>query len=315
MLKRKNTALQLGQFLALVASLLIAGQIGYIYYLGTPLCLNEGCKVVEKLTRVSPLIINGVGLFFFQLVYWGLLSARGEQRRVPSIIKTILLAALAVEAVLISFQYLVAQSFCVYCLIILGFVVLLNFLLGARQVVASVLIFATVTMAFASLDLSKGTTEKQAFTAGVFAQRPGLLKYPEHHLFYSSTCAHCQKVIAAVKDNAKLTIAFNPIDKVTGLDLAQISYTPAYEPSVNKALLSALGIDEIPVLMTRTSDGWIIRQGESALLAYLGTTPVAREVNGGQSDLLDIPEIPDSSDGCQVSSDCPETSSGQSSLR
>lgn len=312
MLKRKNTALQLGQFLALVASLLVAGQIGYIYYQGAPLCLNDGCQVVEKLTRISPLVINGLGLFFFQLVYWGLLSARGEHRRVPSIIKNVLLAALAVEAVLISFQYLVAQTFCAYCLIIFGFVVLLNLLLGGRQIVAGVLIFATAATAFASLDLSKGAQGKQAFTAGVFAQRPGLLNYPEHHLFYSSTCAHCQKVIAALRDNAKLTIAFNPIDKVTALDLPQVSYTADYEPSVNKALLGALGIDEIPVLMTRTPDGWIIRQGETALLAYLGTTPVAREVNGGQSDVLDIPG---SSDGCQVTSDCTETTSGQSSLR
>ena len=54
MLQKKNTALQLGQFLALVASLLIAGQIGYTLYQGAPLCLNGGCKVVEKLAKVSP---------------------------------------------------------------------------------------------------------------------------------------------------------------------------------------------------------------------------------------------------------------------
>lgn len=311
MLKRKNRILQLGQFLALVASLLIAGQIGYIYFQGASLCLNEGCKVVEKLTRVSPLVINAVGLVFFQLVYWGLLAARGEQRRVPTIIKNGLLAALAVEAVLISFQYLVAQTFCLYCLTIFGFVVLLNLMLGARQIVAGTLIFATVTLAFAGLDLSQAGPGRPAFSAGVFAQRPGLLNSPQHHLFYSSTCTHCQKVIAALRDNAKLTIAFNPIDKVAKIDLPRVNYTASYDPSVNRGLLNLLGIDEIPVLMTRTPDGWMIRQGETALLAYLGTPPVSRAVSGGQSGL---PGIPGSGDGCQVSSDCVESTTGQSTL-
>ncbi|MDD2462708.1 MAG: hypothetical protein PHI97_01800 [Desulfobulbus sp.] len=309
MLKRKNTILQLGQFLALVASLLIAGQIGYTFYQGAPLCLNDGCKVVEKLTRVSPLVINVVGLLFFQMVYWGLHAARGEQRRVPSLIKNILLAGLAAEGVLVSFQYLVAQTFCSYCIGIFLFVVLLNLLLGVRQMVAGVLICAAATLSFASLDVSKSLPGRQAFTAGVFAQRLGVLKSPEHYLFFSSTCLHCEKVIAALKTNTKATVSFNPIDKVDAIDVPQVSYRPAHSIALNKALLSSLGINEIPVLMTKTPEGLMIRQGEAAILSYLTTPPV--DVRG-QSDPLNIPG---SSDSCQVSSDCIDTSSGQSTLQ
>jgi uncharacterized membrane protein len=238
MLKRKNAALQLGQFLALVASLLIAGQIGYSLYKDSPLCLNEGCKVVEALTRVSPLVINGVGLLFFQLVYWGLWAARGEQRRVAPFIKTLLLAALAVEGVLVSFQYLVAKAFCVYCLGVLGFVVLINLLLGVRQTVAGIILFAATAFTFAGLELRTTVPSEQAFTAGVFAHRPGLIRSPEHHLFYSSTCDHCQKVIASLQDNAKPTIAFNPLDRITAVNLPQVNYSSTYTPSANKALLA-----------------------------------------------------------------------------
>lgn len=319
MLKRKNAALQLGQFLALVASLLIVGQIGYTLYQGSPLCLNGGCKVVEKLTRVSPLVFNGVGLFFFQLVYWGLRSARGEMRRLPQFIRTVLLAGLGVEAVLVSFQYLVAQAFCAYCVGILAFVVLLNLLLGWKQIVPGFLVFATAALAFASLDLARNPVNgEQAFTAGVFASRPGLLKYPQHYLFYASTCDHCERVIASLKTNGRATVAFNPIDQVTSIDLPQVIVNAGYSSSLNKNLLTALGIEEIPVLMTRTPEGWTIRRGEAAILAYLGTpesTPAS-----GQSSVLPgtappsgIPGL-DGGDGCQVSTDCTSGASGQSTV-
>jgi hypothetical protein len=319
MLNRKNKALQLGQFLALVASLLIAGQIGYTLYQGTPFCLNEGCKVVEKLTRVSPLVFDVVGLLFFQVVYWGLRSARGEMRRLPSFVPTILLAAFAVEAVLIGFQYLVAQAFCAYCLGILAFVVLLNCLLGVRQIVPGFLVFATAILAFASLDLQQPAAGQQAFTAGIFASRPGLLKYPENYLFYASTCTHCEKVIASLKENKRATIFFNPIDQVTTIDVPKAIVNATYSPALNKTLLASLGIDEIPVLMTKTPDGWIIRQGETAILAAL-SLPTRAETTGqsgysaAPGSQAGIPGL-DGSDGCRVSSDCTSSGPGPSPAR
>ena len=310
MLKRKNTVLQFGQFVALVASLLIAGQVGYTFYQGAPLCLNEGCKVVEKLTRVSPLIINGVGFLFFQIVYWGFHAARGERRRVPAFIKNVLLAGLAAEGVLISFQYLVAQAFCTYCLGVFFFVVVLNLLVGLRQVVAGLLIFATVSLSFAGLDVNTSTAGKPALSAGVLAQRPGVLGSAEHYLFFSSTCMHCEKVIAALKTNTKATVSFNPIDPVTVIDLPKLLYRPTYSFALNKALLGSLGIDEVPVLMTKTPEGLMIRRGEAAILGFLAT-PEPKKVQETSDPFV----LPTGSDGCQVSADCTDTSSGQSSLQ
>jgi uncharacterized membrane protein len=319
MFNKKNKALQLAQFLALVASLLIAGQIGYTLYQGAPFCLNEGCKVVEQLTRVPPLVFDAAGFLFFQIVYWGLRAARGEMRRLPQFVQTLLLAALAVEAVLIGFQFLVVQAFCIYCVGILVFVVLLNLLLGIRQIVPGFLVFTAAMLAFASLDFNQNVPGRQAFSTGVFASRPGLLKYPENYLFYSSTCAHCEKVIAALHHNARATIHFNPIDRVTSIDLPKTILNDSYSPDPNKALLASLEIDEIPVLMTRTVDGWSIRRGETAILAYL-SLPSDSETTG-QSGYSPVPgsqgDIPglNSSDGCQVADDCPGDTSGQPTTR
>lgn len=310
MLTRKDRALRFSQFLALAASLLIIGQIGFILYQGTPFCLNEGCKIVEKMTRVSPLIFNVVGLFFFQTIYWGLRAAKGERRRLPVFIPYLLLAALGAEAVLTSFQYLAAHAFCAYCLVILGLIILLNCLLGRRHFLAGALMVATVSLTFASLELYQPAAGRQAFTAGVFAIRPGVTKYPEHYLFYASTCAHCEKVIDSLKTNGRVTVHFNPVDRVSSIDLTNATLNPAYAPELNKALLASLNINEIPVLMTKTPDGWNIRRGEAAVLAALSLPePSAAGVSrpGSMTTPASQSLIPglDSGGGCQVSSpDC-----------
>jgi len=317
MLNKKNKALQLGQFIALVASLLIAGQIGYTLYQGTPFCPNDGCKIVEKLTMVSPMVFNVVGFVFFQVIYWSLRAARGEMRRLPSLVPALLLTALAAEAVLTSFQYLIAQTFCAYCLTILGCIVVLNCLLGLRQIISGALVFATAALSFASLDLYQAVAGKQPFNAGVFASRPGVTTYPEHYLFYASTCAHCEKVITALKNNARATIHFNPIDKVAAIDLPKTTINADYNPALNKAFLNALGIDTIPVLMTRTPEGWIIRRGEAAILAQLSLPP--RAETSGQSGAPSASQsaIPglEASDGCRVSADCTSPVPGSSPSR
>jgi hypothetical protein len=316
MLNRKSSALQLGQFIALIASLLIAGQIGFILYQGDAFCLNDGCKVVEQLTRVSPLVFNVVGFFFFQCIFWGLRSSRSEPRRLPQFVKILLWAALAVEGVLISFQFQVAHAFCFYCLGILGAIVLLNLLLGWKQVIPGLIFFTGVSLVFASLELNQPLSSESAFSSGVFASRTGGKTRPEHFLFYSSTCPHCENVIASLKNNDRPTVFFNPIDQVSSLNLTPITLNADYSWAANKALLSALGIDEIPVLITRTTEGLSIVRGERAILAVLAFTPSPQTLHQPNStpapvSQATIPGLPPK-DGCEVSADCTDGSSGTS---
>ncbi len=314
MLNKKSKGLQVGQSVALLASLLITAQIGFTLYQGNPFCLNEGCKVVEELTRVSPLVFNLVGFFFFQTVYWGLRSSRYELRQVPQFIKTLLFAGLAVEGVLLSFQYMVAHAFCAYCLGIFACIVLLNLLLGFKQATTGLFLLAVVVLAFASLELSPSQKGASAFTAGTFASRPGSTKGAESFLFYASTCAHCEKVIASLQKNNWATVHFNPIDQVTSLELPGSRRTSTYSPATNRALLASLGIDEIPVLMTRTAEGITIRRGEAALLAYFGKASFAEAAGQSRAAAASatqslIPGLEASKDGCSVAADCTDGSS------
>lgn len=305
----KSRALRLATLLALLAGLMTAIQVGLILFQGEAFCPSDGCRMVEQLTKAPPLVFHLAGLLFFQAAYWGLRSSGGDPRRVPGFVPPLLLAGLATEGVLIGFQSLVVRTFCAYCLTILGFIVLLNLFLGLRHAAKGALMFAAALLAFASLGHNQVAPAGSALTGGVFASRQGTVAQPAHHLFYSSTCVHCEQVIARLRDDSRATVHFHPIDAVTVIDLPQATPRPGYSPQANKALLTALGIDEIPVLVTPTADGMTVVRGTQAIIAQLGldqSAPARAEQSGASTPPAAALPIPDqgSKDGCQVSVDC-----------
>ena len=113
-----------------------------------------------------------------------------------------------------------------------------------------------------------------------------------------------------LRDDHRATVRFHPLDPVTNIDVAQATLNPHYSSQANKALLTALGIDEIPVLITPTTEGMILTRGTQAIIAQLGLGQrPPRVINEGEvSRLPDAPPgLPDlqPKDGCQVSVDCP----------
>ena len=98
---RPSPALRLASFLALAAALLTAAQSAFILLRGDAFCLNEGCRVVEDLTRVPPLAVNLAGLVFFLTLFVGLRASGSLWRRLPRFVAPLLLAGLAVEGVFI----------------------------------------------------------------------------------------------------------------------------------------------------------------------------------------------------------------------
>ena len=309
MLKIKSRALFAGKQIALLAALMTMAQLGFIWWKGDAFCLNQGCKVVEQLTKVSPVVINLVGLIYFLLLFWGLQVSRNQIRRVPRFVAPLLLGGLAVEGVLIGFQYLVAQAFCFYCLSILAAVVLLNIMLGWRQLLHGAFIFSAVFLALASLKLNPVIAGQSAFKQGIFATRPGAPSQSASYLFYSSTCAHCQNVLAVLGRNPKIAVHLNPVDVVTTTSLPGVQINKTYSFQVNRDLLASLSIDEIPVLMRTTPTGLSVFRGEQAIIAAINQLPLSE--NAGQLPGLSVsPAMPsvipglDAKDGCQVAADC-----------
>jgi hypothetical protein len=277
------------------------------------LCLNQGCQVVDQLTKVSPLVFNIAGLFFFQAVFWGLYRVESESENRVKIVRLLLLAGIAAEGVLVGFQQFVAGAFCTYCLIVFGFIVLLNLLAGIKQLVAGALLFGVVFLAFASLEYNNSQRSAQATKEGVFASKINSSPAATVYLFFSSTCNHCQRVLEVMRNTASISMHFNPIDTLASLDVSGAALNPNYSPAANKALLASLGIDEIPVLLARTTNGFSVIKGESASIAYLDN--VGKPSRGSENlptDLSNtlpenrtmIPPASNQAEGCLVISDC-----------
>lgn len=298
---------------ALIASALVLGQTAFILLQGDPLCLNQGCTIVEEMTTVPPLLFNLAGLFFFQIIFW---AATLVNRGVPTLhplTLTLLTAAMAAEALLISFQHAIARTFCSYCLTICGFVVLLNLLAGRRQFLRGVMVFLAVTAAFFSVDFQAGGGTAASYTDGVFASR----KVPEAQttlrLFFSSHCSHCENIIQLLASRDDLEVDFHPIDQVEAIDVPGVEKKAAYAADANRDVLQVLGITEVPVLMVEERGGLLILEGEEAIQRKIDALlPLMKDQSDslGQSIQQTDSLIPNgngmTSDGCSVEADCVE---------
>ncbi len=300
-------------YLALIGCLITISQIIIILVQGDPLCLNQGCKIVESQTRIPPLFFNIAGLLFFLSIYGCARSANRGSTLFRRILMFLLLAAISTEAVLVNFQYFIVQAFCTYCLIICGIIILLNILTGAKQTARALLLFCAVTAAFASLDFGHSNNgAPSSYQNGVFATRPGLYETEkELHLFFSSTCSHCENVIQTINDTDQVTISFNPIDTIEKLNIEGIDYLTDYSSQNNQATLATLGIDEIPILLLRDNNTIEIIRGEKAISARIIAIGKSLEIEitpeeNNQSSTSDDKTISSQEDGCSVLKDCEE---------
>ena len=189
-------------FLAALLGFLVTGiQSVLIYTQGEGVCFNEGCQIVDSLTLIDPLYFNLFGFGYFFILTVGLSRARKGSDLWLRFTSLLLLAGLAAEAVLLAFQLLISQALCSYCLIILGLVVAANLFMGLKQLFKGIVIFSAIMIASFSLDYHNGRIQSQPLEKGTLAsyQPDGFSK--RFYLFISSSCAHCQSVLAGLEAN------------------------------------------------------------------------------------------------------------------
>ena len=298
--------------LSLLASLLTAMQTLLILLRGDGLCYSEGCRIVDNLTSVPPVVFNLVGFLFFQLVFWGLLLERKNPGWPLKTVRMLALAGMASEGVLFGFQLSIAGVFCAYCLVVCAFIVLLNISLGFKQTAAGAVAFAAVFLAFSSLQLSSAQSDKDlSLDRGNFGMRLADRSYPQLYLFFSSNCVHCENIIGLLKTIDSCSVHFQPIDDIHTLEFPGLERTPAYSTSVNRSFLKSLGIEEVPILMTKDQSGIRILKGEQQIKEYLDQirevkTPSSSNIilqtssNNGSF----LPKLAPENDACSISKDC-----------
>ena len=237
------------------------------------ICFSGGCEIVDNRTKVSPVIFNFFGFVFFQVTFWGSWVGR-KNKEMQFYVSMLLLAALAAEGALVSFQYFIVETFCTYCLIILSLVVLLNVLNGLHHALTGIAIFVATLIAFSSLQFEAATDISAPngindLNKGAYAVLPGDKNKPKLSLFFSSTCPHCEKVIESLEQGATCEVNFNPVSTVSKFPLTTLSTNEDYDIGVNRAFMTSLGQKSIPVLLVEQKRHMQVLSGGNAIMDYL----------------------------------------------
>jgi len=309
-------ATKLSLLVALGASLLTLIQIILLESGLDGICFSGGCEIVDSQTTIPPLFFNFFGLVFFQSVFWGIWVGH-KSKALQFYVRMLLLAGLAAEGVLVSFQYVVVETFCTYCLIIFSLVVLLNLLHGLHHAVTGAAIFVSVVIAFSTLQFKVTTSESTVVSIndlekGAYAVLPGEENKPRLALFFSSSCPHCEKVIKSMQQGTNCTVSFNPVSRVTKFPLTTLIPNEHYDISVNRAFMRSLGQKHIPVLLVEQQKHLQLISGGNAIMNYLDGSCRFPSASSSQKQTMNILEPTEElvlqmqEDSCSDDVDCEE---------
>lgn len=318
--ERTPSMINLQMLLALGGGLLAAAQALLIVLQGNILCLNDGCEIVEKLTKVPPIAFNVVGSLFFMSVFLALWQGARGVRGWLNLARILLLAGMAVEGVLIGFQYYVAQVFCSYCLTVFSIILLLNLLMGWRQLLSGLTVTVSVLMAFSGLQFVPHLQAGEvALESGVYGRLENTQSSTARYLFFSSSCPHCEDVIATIDDDFVCSLDFNPVDELQKSPINSLTLRQTYSPELNRTFLKNLEMPEIPVLVVKAPEEVRVLKGKQAIVAYFDSNcrkkKVPEEVvsglsgtsvQNGTSPVLPFITPAPADETCSVDVDCEE---------
>lgn len=299
------------QLLALSGSLVIAVQLIYGLVNGSIICLNEGCRVVEGFTAVSPLYFNILGFVYFLAVYWSLRSFKNKSIFGFDLPGLLLLSGLAAEGVLLAYQLFVVRVFCSYCILIFVFVILLNLMHSRKQLISGVTILIAIIASFSLLTFMPAQVFSQFYSLnnGTYGVKTCSDPSKEIYLIFSSDCSHCENVIQTLENCNSCELHLNPVDKIDALKFRGLELNPNYSMEVNRLMLAMLGIKEVPVLVVKNMGGYSFIKGEKKILDYVNRAcfnqqPVLYFDQSVYPEQKDITVMKEDGEECSLELDC-----------
>ena len=305
-------AIYLQQVIALCASILTAVQSALLLVGESSICINDGCRSVDALTKVSPLYFNLMGVLYFQLVFWSLRWFNRKPGRKFDWPAIFLLAGLVGESVLLSYQLVVAKVICSYCIIVFAIVVMLNILHGRRQMAFGLAILAASLLPFSTLSFTSPNVTSDSFSLdqGVYGVKTCTHPSKQLFLIFSFECPHCINVLEALENCSSCDLYLNPIDQVAAPPLVGIDQRESYNPEINRAILSLFGIDEVPVLLAKNLNGYTFISGEDQIINYVQQACYTEDplmyLESSMPEKNKIDLFTESNDECSVEINCEE---------
>ncbi|UCD90103.1 MAG: hypothetical protein JSW04_01290 [Desulfobacterales bacterium] len=270
-LAASSTGYRIIRILAFLASLLAAGQIIFSLTSGSILCLNQGCHIVESLTIIPPLYLNIIGFVFFQMIFWSSYYVNQKPAQQTDLLGMLLIAGLAFSSALLAYQIFFVHAFCGYCLLIFGFVFLMNLCYGRKQQVTGTALLSAILFSFSILNFMPTEVFSKFYSLKNAAYGVKSCDAPSKEIFliFSSDCVHCKNVIQELSNCNSCDLYLNPIDEIDSIEAVDIKLNPDYSPDLNRLILKVLEIDTVPVLISKSQEGYRFIKGEKKIINYV----------------------------------------------
>ena len=200
----------------------------------TSLCEATGCKLAGELLRFNPLYLNYLGIAsVFTLVILGYLSLKSKA--IEKLFFVALYSAIAFEATILGYQFLVNPEPCIFCMGIFSSLLIIALLSRMKNFIFIAAAALSVFIGLNTLALNKNKS---------------FLTHEGTYLLHSETCPHCKKVKKYLAEH-------------------HIQYTPISikEASVRNFLKFA-GFTTIPVLVLKDAQGTQMFEGDHKIISH-----------------------------------------------
>lgn len=217
--------------------LIYIGIESYLKLQHTSLCGEIGCKLAGELIRFDPIYLNYFGFIsVLSLVFLGYRSLKSTF--FETLFFTVLYAALAFEATILAYQFIVNPESCLFCLGIFSSLLLIALFNHIKHFAIIIVVILSILLGLGTLSIPKNKS---------FITTPGL------YLIQSETCSHCKKVKAYFAQQ-------------------QINYTTISAQDVNaRGFLKFVDITTIPVLVIKEASGITLLKGDKQIIAHFET--------------------------------------------
>lgn len=198
------------------------------------LCEATGCKLAGELLRFNPIYLNYLGIAsVFALIIVGFLSLKNAL--IEKLFFTLLYGAIAFEATILGYQFLVNTEPCIFCMGIFSSLLLIGLLSQLKNFILIASVALSIFVALNTLALTKNKA---------FITDDGT------YLLYSETCPHCVKVKKYFKEH-------------------HIKYTPiSVKEASARTFLKFAGVSSIPVLVTKKKTSVSLLVGDRAIIEH-----------------------------------------------
>ncbi|NPA95166.1 MAG: hypothetical protein GXO58_07045 [Thermodesulfobacteria bacterium] len=239
-----------------------------LHLMGSELCFNQGCKIVESFLSLDPLIVNGLGALFFLALLVLFIISRKRRDLLP-LVTFILLLAMVAEGILFSIQLFIAHTFCSYCLIIASIIVLIALIFDLKTALFGIAFALFEILIFSNIQLPFQTDRSVNLNQGTYAVKTCSNPRSVAYLIFSENCPHCKKVLANLQGCVKCEIHFNPVSKINERVLPGLIPIEGYRPEINILALQIFDIHSVPVLIFRTDEGYKIIKGDENIIRFI----------------------------------------------